>query len=458
MPFSRLVLALAAVVLTIDCGLEVRAQDEPERLAPPVSDATPISIDGETLPNAWANALSVDPELESSRWQSSSAQRGLYAARAERLLSVSVRGSYSVFDNPLTINAPVPPIPVFLPGGATASVTVNQREFFTGGVRATQALYTFGRISSAIDAAGAEVTAAVADEERTELDVKLQVAAAYVGVLKTQRLLEVANESVASLEEHERVVNNQVEQGVGIRANLLAVQVALANVRQFRLQMQNLLIVAEAAYNRALQRPLDTPVRIQDLSQPAQQYDLQLSIQQAMGQRPEIGFLSAKVRALRSLADSVQAGSLPQVVASGGFSYIENRFLDNEAFNDVGILAEWNFWDSGRKRHRSAQLEQSAEALLRKRSNVESLITLQVKKAWHDLDSAQQQVEVNQTAQESADENLRVSRNRYQQGVGTNTEVLDAQTLRTQVYSNYYSSLYESVLAEMQLLRAVGTL
>jgi outer membrane protein TolC len=158
------------------------------------------------------------------------------------------------------------------------------------------------------------------------------------------------------------------------------------------------------------------------------------------------------------LADSVHAGNYPQVVVDGGFSFIENRFLDNEAFNNVAVLAEWNFWDSGRKRHRTAQLEQTGEALLRKRTEIESLIMLQVKKAWHDLDSAQQQVTVNQKALESADENLRVSKNRFQQGAGTNTEVLDAQTLRTQAYSNYYRSLYSAVLADIQLLRAIGAL
>jgi outer membrane protein TolC len=290
------------------------------------------------------------------------------------------------------------------------------------------------------------------------LDVKLQVAAAYIGVLQAQRLLDVATSGVTSLEDHERVVSNQFKEGAGIKANLLAVQVALANARQFRLQMQNLLIVAQAAYNRALQRPLDTPVQIQDLTQPTQQYELASAIQQAMGQRPEIGYLSAKVRALRSLANSIHAGNYPQIVVDGGFSFIENRFMEHEAYNNVAVLAEWNFWDSGRKRHRTAQLEQSAEALLRKRTQVESVIMLQVKKAWHDLDSAQQQVEVNQKALVSADENVRVSRDRYQQGAGTNTEVLDAETLRTQAYSNYYRSLYDSVLAEMQLLRAIGSL
>ena len=95
------------------------------------------------------------------------------------------------------------------------------------------------------------------------------------------------------------------------------------------------------------------------------------------------------------------------------------------------------------------KLKQTAEALLRKRMNVESLISLQVKKAWHALDSAQQQVAVNQSTLESADENLRVSQERYQEGEGTNTEVLDAQTLRTQAYSNHYRSIYDAVLAEM---------
>ena len=56
----------------------------------------------------------------------------------------------------------------------------------------------------------------------------------------------------------------------------------------------------------------------------------------------------------------------------------------------------------------------------------------------------------------SAEENLKVARNRYSEGVGTNTVVLDAETLRTEAYSNYYSSVYKAVQQLMQLGRAVG--
>ncbi|MGI9428634.1 MAG: TolC family protein [Bythopirellula sp.] len=442
-------------------GQEELASPEVERIQLPVSQIdveNAIGTGGDTLEGAWLQALSVDPGLEASRWQASAAQRGFCAAKAEKLPMLSATSSYNVFDNSLTVQAPVPAVPGVLPAPVTASVTVNQREFYLGGVRVAQPLYTFGRIRHAINAAGAEVTAAVADEERTELDVKLQVAAAFVGVLQAQRLYEVAKEGVKDLTEHERVIDNQLNEGVGIRANLLAVQVARANAEQFQLQAENLLVVSKSTYNRSLQRPLEAAVLLTDLDQPTLQYDLDLAIGEAMHVRPEIGLLSAKVRALRSQASSVRAASKPQIAVEGGFSYIENRFLAQEAFNNVSVLAEWNFWDSGRKGNRACQLDHTAEALLRKRSELESVITLQVKSAWHTLTASLARVDVNRQALESADENLRVSGNRFVQGEGTNTEVLDAQTLRTAAYSNYYTSLYAAVLAEMQLRRAVGIL
>ncbi|MGI9456857.1 MAG: TolC family protein [Aeoliella sp.] len=141
------VLALPACLFAFNCDCRDTYAQEALELPTPVGvdpsrseHAQPdITSNGETLQDAWAIALSVDPNLEASRWQASAAQRGLHAARAERLPSVSVRSSYSVYDNPLTLNSPVPPL-CPIPPGTIASATVNQREFFLGGVRAMQPL------------------------------------------------------------------------------------------------------------------------------------------------------------------------------------------------------------------------------------------------------------------------------------------------------------------------------
>ncbi len=412
----------------------------------------------ETLDEAWSAALATDPGLEASRAKALAARSGLASARAERLPSVKGQASYSVYDDPLAYGVVIPPIPGVLPDGASGGLELNEEEFGLADVRVTQPLYTFGRISRGVDAARAELAAAQAGGQGTVLDIKLEVAEAYIGVLQAQRLVEVSDSMVESLEAHTHDVDNMVRRGAGIRANLLAAQVAAANALQFQLEMNNALSVGRAAYNRALARPLDAPVDLQELPEPVDEYDLQNLTEQALSGRPELAQLSAKADALRSQAGSVGRANYPQLFVEVGASYIENEFLVDETYTHAAVLAEWNFFDSGRRRKQAKQLRHTAQAVSFTRQEIESLITLEVKKAWLDLDSTRKRVRVNRDALVNADENLRISRNRYRNGAGTNTEVLDAQTLRTETYSTYYRSVYDAVLAHMKLLRAAGTL
>jgi outer membrane protein TolC len=57
-----------------------------------------------------------------------------------------------------------------------------------------------------------------------------------------------------------------------------------------------------------------------------------------------------------------------------------------------------------------------------------------------------------------ADENLRVARDRYRNGVGTHTEVLDAEALRSLTDSNHLNAHYDLHLARLRLKKAVGEL
>ncbi len=300
------------------------------------------------------------------------------------------------------------------------------------------------------------MTAAVSEETKSELDVLLRVATTYTSVLAAQRGVEVTGQSAQSLESHVRDVTNRVDEGAGILNDQLAAEVSLSNAQQLLLQAKARLDIARAAFNRSVGRPLDAPVQLEELSVPTGAYDLDQLTQMALVQRPEIAMLSATTRALRSRAEAVRAGCKPQLNLRGGVDYMENRYLAHETYSSVMLMGVWNIYDSGRKRHLATQLEQSGEALLRKRNDIESIIQFQVRDAWRELETNRQRVRVNQGALKSADENVHVAKTRYDQGAGTNTEVLDAETLRTATYSNYYRSLYESVQSLMKLSRAVG--
>jgi len=416
-----------------------------------VSGQTLAGAGGETLEDAWRVALESDQRLESSEWNLSAAESTWAGARAERLPSLTLGANYlALSEEPtMTVNLSVLP---------TQHLPIWERESagFQGLVK--QPLYTSGRITNGIRAAESAVCANQAEVQRTRLDVKINVAEIYVSALRASRIVDVAESKVTSLTAHNRIVADHFDKGVVSKNDLLAAQVALADAQQQALEAHNGLELARAAYNRALGRTLTEPVQLAELQDDGATADVDELTRVALSTRPEISGLSAQACALREQAASVTAKNAPQAGLFGGYVYQQNQYLEPNGLGVLGVGVEWNVFDSGRVRNQAGALCQKAEAVLRMRKDAESLITLEVRQKWLDLQTARQRVQVARQATAQADENLRVAHNRYEQQAGTNTEVLDAEALRVQAYTNLYNSSYQAVLAGLRLRRAVGDL
>jgi outer membrane protein len=453
------IIRVAAIIVSFLWGTAIGVAEPLERL-PPIGDDR---VAGETVPaleeslaesldDAWRTAMTADQRIAASRWNVTSAASTAAAARAERFASLKLSTEYyALSDQPsfvANLPAPLPTLemPFLNSNGAALQAMVNQP------------LYTFGRISHGINAAEESVRAYEAESGRTILDVKINVAEIYITVLRTRRLVEVADSRASSLEAHARDVGNFFDKGMVPQNDLLSAQVALSNARQDAMQVHNSLLVANAAYNRALGRALDTPVNLAEV-QPAEfSGDVDELTEQALRLRPEIAAFSSQTRALREQAASLRAKRAPQVALGGGFLYLEDQSLDPNGLGVIGIGVEWTPIDAGRTSHQAAALVEKAEASVRLCRDAQSLIALDVRQKWLDLQTALHRVETVRQARTQADENLRVARDRYQHQVGTNTEVLDAESLRLQAYVNFYNATYEVLLANMRLRRAVGNL
>jgi outer membrane protein TolC len=270
--------------------------------------------------------------------------------------------------------------------------------------------------------------------------------------------VEVAQSKVSSLTAHRRDVASLFEKGLVSKNDLLAAEVARADARQKALDTANKLDVAQAAYNRALGRVLTERVQIADLWDDGARADANELTAQALQQRPELAALAAQARALRQDAESERGKTGPQVQVQGGYIYQQDRYVEPNGVAGVMVGVQWNALDMGRARGRANALGDKAEAVIRLRRDAESMIALEVRQRWLELETARQRVVVARQATAQADENLRVARDRYQHQLGTSTEVLDAETLRIQAYTNFYDSTYQAVLAGLRLRRAVGTL
>jgi outer membrane protein TolC len=118
---------------------------------------------------------------------------------------------------------------------------------------------------------------------------------------------------------------------------------------------------------------------------------------------------------------------------------------------------QWKIFD-GSIRHNSDAIIRQAISLKEQRDDLSSLISLQVRQAWLDIQDAQTRIEFTRQAISQADENMKVTKDRYRQGLSTNTEVLNAEDLRTRSHDNFNNAIYDAALATLHLRRAVGIL
>ena len=408
----------------------------------------------ETLDQAWALALQRDHALASVRGQAEAAQLDAAAARAQRWPMLAVGGTYSRLDDAPAFDFSFTGLPV------TPPEMFRDDEVLMGAATLSIPVFTSGRISSSIRAAEAHSRGAGAAATGAEADLKLAVADAYVGVLRAQKALAVAESNVASLRSLANDVGSMFERELVPRNDLLAVQVALADAEQVRLRAANGLEIARAGYNRRLGEPMSRPCDLAEVLPEVAGLpeDVDALIAAALRQRTELGALDAEAEAYHAMARAERARVLPQLTLNGGYNYLQNQFLDDEEFLSAGVGFQWALFDGGQARKRAAAMDRNGRATEDRRRDAESLVALQVRQSWLALAEAGDRVKVSTAAVEQAEENLRIAREQYGAGLGTQTQLLQAETLRVGALGNRDNALLDLGLARIRLARAVGAL
>ena len=245
------------------------------------------------------------------------------------------------------------------------------------------------------------------------------------------------------------------------QSDLLAAKVALSNAMQQRLRAANALRISRAAYNRHVGQPLE---RIPELDRPVAPLDRAVDATfvdmaaTALAQRPEIAVLAAQSDAYEAAARAERAQGLPQVGLRAGYTHLDNQILDRQDFASVGVAFQWRVFDSGQVSARVAALRGRGRAAARQLDDLRSQIALEVETAALDRDEAAARLRVAGEAVTQAEENLRLARELYGAGLATNTQVLDAESLRVMALTNRDSASYDLVIAAYRIKRALGEL
>ncbi|MBW1817537.1 MAG: TolC family protein [Deltaproteobacteria bacterium] len=416
---------------------------------------TPAQAKFYTLEESITEALVNNRNLKAIKTKIDQAGFVEKQARTEFLPKLSTSYGYTRFDRARVFKSTLP---------GASRIAISSQDNFEWRGTVTQPLFAGFAILSSYELAKLGVDQSETEYELARLDLALRIKQAYFDILIAEKAVEVAEKDVASRESNLKMVRNFYEVGIVPVNDLLRAEVELADSKQTLVEVKSRVRVAEFAFNTVLSRPGNAPVRVKDIERfVPERGAFESYLGQALRNRPEIKLLDiALLQADRDarLAKSkfypeigfeynyIKAGDTPDV--SGSPFHETNRW-------EATTYLSWTFFEWGKTRYEVKEKESVKDELIQTKLSLEQGIALEIKDALLALQVAEKNVPATEKAQEQAEENLRVSNERYKAQVTTIIEVMDAQRLLSQARVNFYRAIYTHHLAKAGLMRALGT-
>ncbi len=325
-------------------------------------------------------------------------------------------------------------------------------------------IYVGGLTDALERAAEAEARATGSDLETTRLDLRLEVARAYWALVTAREAVRVLAASLDSAERSLEDVRNRVEAGLLPPNDVSRSESQRARQELFLIEAQGRVETASVDLRRLIGQTDGAPIEpAEPLEAPdTTRSDAQTLIAEALKQRPELAALAARVEGVEASIDAIGASRKPTVAIGSGFDYahpnphIFPRQAQWQDSWDISLNVSWQFWDSGRAAAARTETQFQAVALTERKAEIETLIDADVRKQLVELASARAALAPARLAVAAAQETNRVLNDRYQAGVATTIDLLDAQTSVLQAELDQARVLAEIRLNEARLARVLG--
>ena len=433
--------------LALAVAARVSAEDAPG--APPI---VRLSLD-----DALARARATSSRLASLLALSRAAGQGVSGALAGRRPEVDLSAGY-------TRNSNVPELTIAFPGSAPRTLFPNLPNNWRSRISAIMPLYTGGRVEGLVASAREGERAAVSDRGAAENDLLLEAHAAYVNVLFARENARVLSEAIASYEAHLKDARNRKDFGLIASNEVLSVTVERERAELGRIQSENAAAIAAANLLRLVGLPPETKLDLQapDEATLTPTQTIEELAARALSARPELEALRSRIRAANAAVGVAHSAKQPQAGLQAGYDYANPnpRILplsaDWKTSWSLGVNVAWKVLDGGRADASAAQAQALCDALRFQLLDLEARIRLEVTTRKLELDSALAARSVARSATLAARDAVRVTRDRYQQGVSLSSDLLDAETRLLRAELDATQTQAQIQLAQANLARAVA--
>lgn len=325
-------------------------------------------------------------------------------------------------------------------------------------------LYTGGQRPAQIRLAEAQVRSQeLALEQRAE-QLRLDVTNAYYAVQEADSQVEIAQAAVADAEQSLRDAQLLEQAGLGTRFDVLQAEVDLANEEQNLARARSQRRISQRQLVETLGLGQQIEVTAATPPEVAGTWDLSLeeSIVQAYQNRSELEQQLQQRTIAQENQSIALAGIKPQVSLFTRYNVrdiIDDSGDGGTGAGDglaIGAQMQWTLYDGGQSRARARQAQENEAIAANRFDQLRNQIRREVEQAFYNLQANEQNIDTARVAVEQGEESLRLARLRFQAGVGTQTDVINAQSALTQARGNLLTAIinYNRSLAALQ--RAVS--
>ena len=321
-------------------------------------------------------------------------------------------------------------------------------------------LLDFGKKDATYNLAESRRLTAQDNIEVTRRDLAFAAVQSYYNILFARESIKVQNAQIASLQAHRAEMQKRVEGGVSTKFDVTTTDVRITQAQNTKIDLQNQLENQQVQLARLLHKPQTAvaPVRGTFAYQP-QPVDVPAALNQAFDQRPEIKLARDGENSATLNLKLVEKSNMP-LLGIGGQIGGKNGYLpaiDKYRFNTVGqIQLNVPIYDGGRNKNQRVEALAGIRGAQSRIADIQEQIRADVSQAANNMQAATARYDNSLLQINQATDALTRAKARYRYDVGSNLDVLDAETSLAQARLARLQAIYNYTLGQYQLKRATG--
>ncbi len=327
-----------------------------------------------------------------------------------------------------------------------------------GSIAVQQVIYAGGKIAAGIRATGHLTDAERLQQQAALTDVALEATRAYYQSLLAKAIVRVARESAENFESHLADANKALEVGAVSRFEVIRAQTELTSRKADLLKANSADDVATLNLRRLTGIEGEGPIYLEPdwFTAALPTEAVESLIEEALANRPELNALGKSIEAAEEQVNVKKADSRPQVAGLMQYQYIEGggEAIPRGLAATVGV--RWDWYTGGRVKNQVLEAKSQVRQLQHQRNEAERAVKLDVQQSYLRSKEAAQRILMQFATVRLAEEAQSLADLRFKQGVGTQTETLDADLALAQARTALVQALGDYFLAQADLSKASG--